>query len=263
MTDRQLAQLKKSFSEYLSEFGAGTGDLHRFLQLKLTHSEHVADEARGLSTDLRWTVSEQNNAETMGLLHDTGRFQQFVKHHTFSDAASIDHGELGWRIVRKEGFLAGLPYDEQRPILDGVRYHNNRFIPSPLLPRSVRYVQLVRDADKLDIYRIVLDALDHDGFQDIREMLPDIRLDRSVSDAFADQARQGKAGDLSQVQSLGDFLLLQMRWIYDLNYRVAVQKALDRKILPRLANHIKDHPEVTRILEETEKKNGRQTHNEQ
>lgn len=263
MTDRQLAGVNFTFTEYLTAFGAGTGDLHPFLNLKLNHSEHVADEARGLSTDLRWTASEQNNAEAMGLLHDTGRFQQFVKHHTFSDAASIDHGELGWRIVREEGFLTRLPHEEQRPILDGIRYHNNRFIPAPLPHHSLSYVQLIRDADKLDIYRVVLEALDHDGFQDIREMLPDIRLDRSVSDAFADQVRQGKAGDLSQVQSLGDFLLLHMRWVYDFNYSVAVQKVLDREILPRLANHIEDHSEVTRILEETEKKNGRQTHNVQ
>ncbi len=157
MTDRQLADITTIFAEYLATFGIGTGDLHPFLKLKLTHSECVADEARALSTDLGYTASEQNNAEAMGLLHDTGRFQQFIKYHTFSDAASVDHGELGWRIVRNEHFLAGLMHEEQRPILDGIRWHNKRVIPSPLPCRSLSYVQLIRDADKLDIYRVVLE----------------------------------------------------------------------------------------------------------
>lgn len=263
MTDRQLTDVISAFKQYLAEFGAGTAAFHRFLQLKLSHSENVAGEARDLSADLQWGPAEQNNAEALGLLHDTGRFEQFTKYHTFADNDSVDHGELGWRIVRERGFLEPLSAAEQRPILDGIRYHNNRFMPSPLPPRSLSYLQLIRDADKLDIYRVVLEALDQNGFRDLRQMLPNIRLDRSVTDAFVDEMHQGKAGTLSHVKSLGDFLLLQMMWINDFNYQAALEKALGREILPRLAQHIKDHPEVKRILKQANQMTGRHTRNEQ
>src|SRR6056297_2020367 len=118
MTDRQLSEIRTVFDKYLVDFRVGTDNFHPFLELKLTHSEHVADEARSLSSDLRWSEQERNDAEAIGLLHDVGRFRQFTDYHTFSDADSVDHGELGWHIVREKNFLKHIPHEERWPILD-------------------------------------------------------------------------------------------------------------------------------------------------
>lgn len=52
MAEKQLQELHHTFLDYLAEFRPRGEDLHPFLELKLTHSQHVAEEARGLSTNL-------------------------------------------------------------------------------------------------------------------------------------------------------------------------------------------------------------------
>jgi len=213
-------------------------DLHPMLQLKVDHSTRVAAEARALSSELGWPASKRNAAETLGLVHDIGRFSQFADYGTFSDAASVDHGERGWTVIQQTGWFRRFPVLERAAILDGVRYHNRRVIPEGLSAMSFRFVRLIRDADKLDIFRVVLDALDRDGFRELPEMFPNITLDRSPSPAILDEVFRERNGALQNVKSLGDFLVMQLSWMYDLNYGPTFRRVQNRDILPRLLSQL-------------------------
>ena len=238
MTAAQLIGIRKEFEHYLGGFHLPGRQLPSPLRLKNEHSVRVAGEARILSFALAWSLSEQNAAEGLGLLHDVGRFSQFSEYGTFADSVSVDHGERGWTVVKKNRWLLPLPLDERETILDGIRYHNRRVIPEDLPARSLGLVRLIRDADKLDIFCIVLDAIERDGFRDLATMLPNITLSHSPSPQLVDEIVRRKSASLNNVRSLADFLLMQVSWMYDLNYLPTFQRVHDHGILPRILSYI-------------------------
>jgi len=104
--------LSERFADYVDRFRTD-GTLHPMHQLKLEHSIRVSADARAIAEGMSWPTEEVNLAEVVGLLHDTARFPQFEKYKTFSDADSVDHGDLGFQTLEKESLLDGLA-DEPR-----------------------------------------------------------------------------------------------------------------------------------------------------
>ena len=244
MTASQLAGIEAAFDRYVCAFTENGKPLHPLLQLKVDHCRRVAREARDLSRSADWPQPDRRAAEALGLLHDVGRFPQFREFGTFADAASCDHGSRGRRVAAEAGWLDALPSPEREALLDGIGHHNRRLIPSDLAGGSLPLLRLIRDADKLDIYRIVLEALDRDGFRDLVDMLPDVDLGRSPSPHLAAEIRRHHTASLTSIRCLGDFLLMQLAWIYDFNHQPALQTIASRNIIARLLVHLDPGPEV-------------------
>ena len=234
MRTEELANLRKWFRHYVRKFAQNGKRMHPLLQLKARHSERVAQEARALATDLGWLQGYRNAAEAMGLLHDIGRFSQFAEHRTFADSKSFDHGEWGWAIARKAAPLSCLPHAERERILDGIRYHNRRVIPDIIASRHRAFLNLIRDADKLDIFRVTLNLVERNGFQELPNILPAVTLGRAPSPAIIREFHRRQTCSLRKVKSLGDFLVMQLSWIYDLCYTPTYRRVVERGILSRI-----------------------------
>ena len=58
-------------------------------------------------------------AETAALLHDIGRFEQFHRYKTFSDARSEDHAALGVDAIKEEGLLQSIDNEEAQNNSEG------------------------------------------------------------------------------------------------------------------------------------------------
>lgn len=245
-----LAEVRSAFYAYVDNFKDRTRGMHPLLQLKIDHSERVADECKALAHDLGWSSAEEVLAGILGILHDIGRFPQFHEYRTFSDKISVNHGEEGWRVVRAEGMLDSIPTDQADALLTAVRYHNVRVIPDNIEKQSLPWLQLIRDADKLDILGIVLAAVEKDGFTDLKDMLPDISLDRTPSDHIVAEIRDHQNVNLQNVTNIGDFLLLQMSWIYDFNYRPSLRRISERQILDQIERLVERTTQVDSLLED-------------
>jgi len=253
MTELQLQEIKERFKSYTGTFASGDGSFHPPLQLKVDHSQRVADNARQLAEDLGWNPAEANRAEALGWLHDTGRFSQFVEFGTFSDASSVNHGERGWMVVRESGVLSALEPNEQEILLAGIRYHNAKTEPDHLDKESLRFLKLIRDADKLDIFHFVLASIRKDGFQSLPGMLPQVVLDGPVSSELIDEILAHRFCSIEKVRSLSDFLLMQLSWVYDLNYPAALKRVSEWSIIDRMESFFpKNRPvdQVHKVVQE-------------
>lgn len=233
MNRQQLRTIVDWFHSYVETFFVD-GAMPAPLRLKVEHSEWVAHNARQLAEDLEWSPEQTNCAEALGWLHDVGRFSQFAEFGTFSDAHSINHGERGWEIVRENRILRALAPDDQDTLLDGIRNHNVKIVPGSLGIRSLQFTKLIRDADKLDIYRVVLDSIHRDGFQELPSMLPQIDLQGPVNASVVHEIVEHRYCSLENVYSLSDFLLMLLSWIHDLNYEASFRQIVDRNIIGEL-----------------------------
>ena len=128
--------------------------------LKIEHSFKVCEIAEEIAKSLDLPDEDVELAWFMGLLHDIGRFEQLRRYGTFFDAKSIDHAELSADILFVDDFIknfdvTGLPKDWHSLTELAIRAHNKLNIPENLTQREELFANLLRDADKVDIFRVI------------------------------------------------------------------------------------------------------------
>jgi hypothetical protein len=188
-----------------------------------------------LATGEGLTPDEARIAAAVALLHDVGRFPQFRRWRTFRDSDSDNHARLGIEVIREQGLLNGLPAAERLLVEEAVRFHNLLAPPLRFSSPTALFIRLIRDADKLDIWRVFLDYFSQPedlrpsavtlGFPDLPEVTP----------ACVAELAAGRVIRLENVRVLNDFKLLQISWVYDLNFRSAYSLLQRRGHIPALA----------------------------
>jgi putative nucleotidyltransferase with HDIG domain len=249
MNNPQLQEIKEWFLDYTRTYASDGGRFCPPLQLKVDHSKRVAEKARWLAESLGWNRSETNRAEALGWLHDIGRFSQFAEFGTFMDATSVNHGKRGWEIVRETKILFPLKIEEQTALLEGIRYHNAKTEPDSLTEESLRFLKLIRDADKLDIFHIILDSVQRDGFQDLPGMLPQVILEGPANQKIIYEIQNHRTCSITYVRSLADFLLMQLSWIYDLNYSSSFRWIIDRNIIDTFGQTLPKEKQIWEVVQ--------------
>ena len=249
VTEDNLNALRQWFIRYVQSFDSGDPIVSQAVTLKKDHSLRVCDEILNIGKRLDLSPEHLRLAEAIALLHDVGRFEQVKRYRTFVDMKSEDHGELGVKVLHAEKALALLNEATQELILKAVAYHNRMAVPEDESPMCIYFTSLLRDADKLDIFNLVTDfycAPPEERNSTVELDLPDTPL---VSEDVLDGLRNRKMIKLNQLQSLNDFKLLQMAWIYDINYQPAFQMIQERRYLERIRNTMPASETIDRIYE--------------
>lgn len=250
MTHEQLHPIPLWVEAYVEQIhGPGT-PVPSALALKLDHTRQVAANAREIAQQLEWPAHAIRLGEALGWLHDVGRFAQFAEFGHYHDATSFNHGWRGAEIVADSGLLASLPSVSQACLLDGIRHHNAKTLPAQIAASSLPYLKLIRDADKLDIFRVVIEGLKRDGFQELAAMWPHIDLHGPINPRLLHEIRANQQADLIHVRSLADFLVLQASWMFTLNYAPSAQLAQERGVLDALAAYLPDDPAAHDFIHE-------------
>jgi hypothetical protein len=121
------------------------------------------------------------------------------------------------------------------------------------------YAKLVRDADKLDIWRVFTDyyALPQEsrwtaaglGLPDSPDYSRDILSYLHKKEMFL----------LSKLKTLNDFKLLQIVWIFDLNFTSSFRMLAERGYLDRIAATLPATDEIKRAVDVVREFVGRKT----
>ena len=120
---------------------------------KFHHTFRVIEYAKDIARSEGLSDADVLLAMKCALLHDVARFRQQKMYGTFEDAKSFDHGDEGARILSSNKFVNRYTKDadEQRIIIKAARNHNKFKVEDGLTERELLFVNIVRDADKLDI----------------------------------------------------------------------------------------------------------------
>jgi len=127
---------------------------------KIEHTLRVAELSERFAAALGMLPEDICCAWFFGLLHDFGRFEQARRYGTFVDSQSVDHAELSADILFCDGFIdhfstEGLPEDWRSMAESVIRQHNKLRLSEDLGERTQRFADLLRDADKTDIFRVI------------------------------------------------------------------------------------------------------------
>jgi len=253
MNKTDQADIKKWFMDFTGQYRNKDGTMHPVLLLKYDHSLRVASDSRDIAIELGWRPSDIVIAETIGLLHDVSRFPQFLEYRTFLDHKSFDHGERGYQIISKSGVLSGLCEPERNRILNSVRYHNRQTIDPGMDPTELRFVNLIRDADKLDILSIVYETIKNNRHKDYPEILSHVDPDGPATPELIAEIRKYGYGSYENVKSLTDMNLMRMTWVYNINYLPALRRLAERGHLDQLDETMIKNPDIEELLAKARK----------
>ena len=252
MTPAVLESCRTWFHGYARSFAQENGALHPMLELKRAHSLRVADNACGIARDLGWSDEDVRTAEAIGLLHDVARFPQYTRYGTFSDRRSIDHGEHGAEILAAHGVLEGFATPAQARILDAIRLHNRRDVPEGLDGEHLRFLLAIRDADKLDIFFIINDAVLHNRCEQFPDLLLNVRPDGPATPALVEEIRSRRQGSYEHIHSLADIYLVRTAWIYSMSYTPTLRRIVERNLLLDLRECVPRDPALLELIRDAE-----------
>ncbi len=249
MLDAQtIKNLKAWFAAYVATFTSNRGELQRNFDLKKKHTGRVCEEIVRLGRPLGLSVEQLHPAEIMALFHDLGRFEQYARYGTFADSRSVDHAHLGVKILQENNVLAALDESLRDLVLRTIAWHNRATLPAEADAICLFFARLLRDADKLDIWRVVTDYYRQDPPRPNAALnlgLPDTP---AISDAVATDLLAGRIVDIKQVQTLNDLKLLQVGWVYDLNFPPSFQRLREQGYLDIIRASLPETETVARIF---------------
>ncbi len=146
-----LLKAEKAFSEYVKSYDINNPKI----ELKVKHTFRTVEVAKKIAKDLNLNEEQTNLAQLISLLHDIGRFEQVRIYNTFQDRDSVDHADLGVKILFKDGLIRKFILDEKYDniIYKAIKNHNKFKIKTGLNKEELLQAKIVRDADKTDIFK--------------------------------------------------------------------------------------------------------------
>ena len=147
-----IQKAKSAFKEFLEKYKYK--DVLGF-ELKGLHTYNVVENAKNIAIKLNLSKEDIALAELIGLLHDIGRFEEITFLKQF-DSVGFDHATYGVKMLFEEklirNFIDDDKYDEI--IKTAINNHSRLVIEQSLNERCLLHSKIIRDADKLDNFRV-------------------------------------------------------------------------------------------------------------
>lgn len=234
-------QLKNSFASYVSNYDPSMPKI----KLKIVHIYKVAELCEIISDSLNLSIEDKTIAWTCGMLHDIGRFEQVKRFNTFVDSQSIDHAMFGADLLFKSGLYDQLvPEDiipEQRDLIEKViRSHSSFRIPEEFTSREQQFANILRDADKVDIFRVNNDFSFSEIFNTPMSELQSSSVSDDVKRAFDEKRCVMRAERKTPI----DYLIAHICLVFELVYPKSIQITHERGYIYKLLEFESDNPDT-------------------
>lgn len=235
------------FNKYYGTFTELSENHQRIFEIKKEHSLRVADIALYLSDKLEWTEDDRKITFLVAILHDIGRFSQMLEFNTFSDEKSVDHAERAVNIIKESGLLETLNIANKELVFTAILNHNKFKIQEGLTGQEMLHSKLIRDADKLDIYKVLAEYYSKRNGEINHTLTWELQKGTAVSPAVAKEILSGKMVSKKNLVSEIDVKILQLSWVYDLNFRPTFEYLLKQRYLENVYNSLPKNDLVIEI----------------
>ena len=150
MIDFQKA--RQAFQRYVSQYDANIPSI----RMKIIHTYEVMKCSDYLCEQLGLNQEDKDLASLIALLHDIGRFEQWMKYESFADYKTVDHALFSSQLLFDDGLIREFIDDSQydQIIKVAIEQHNKYQIDQGFDERTLLFIHLIRDADKLDNFRV-------------------------------------------------------------------------------------------------------------
>ncbi len=238
---------EERFTEYVRNYNPEDP----LIRLKIVHTWKVVEAADAIAQSLDLTERERRLVHLAALFHDIGRFEQARRYHTFVDAKSVSHARLGAQILEEGDFLDQLSEKEREQVIEAVRVHSDYQIPAEDQGFQKVLDDIIRDADKIDIFRCsIMENPDVMSCQSQEGIADDV-----ISDSVAQAILSNQSVKRDSRASALDYWVSYLGFIFDLNTEKARELILeagywDQRLRMLLDEQILRNPQTRECLEQ-------------
>lgn len=252
-----------AFAEYVRNYDPSDEKI----KLKIDHTYRVAGMCQRIAESLGLSEPDVDIAWLLGMLHDIGRFEQIRRFGTFNDVQSVDHAEFGADLLFKEGLirkfaegyyeeceLARSGNEEAEQIIKNnehhnkdtgllemaIRQHNKYRVKEDLTERQRMFCDILRDADKVDIFKVNADIPMEIIYDVTTEELKNGIITKEVLESFYKKETVLKSVRRSAV----DHIVGHISLLFELVYKESYRQAKEQGYVYKLLDFKSDVPEV-------------------
>jgi len=246
MSDGLIGLVAERFAAFTAPYLAEPGDLFAY-QLKVEHTARVVDLAREICAAEDVAADTALATLLAAQLHDLGRFPQYKTYRTFRDIESANHAALSVTHLLRAHMLDDAPTAIRRLVIGAVYLHNRRELPDGLPAPLDMAARIVRDSDKLDIYRVMIEHFSQ-PVPEHPEVALHVKLDPDAYTPAVLRALLDRSpGDYTQLVWVNDFKLMTVGWLYDMNCRSSCRILRERGYLETIFASLPDDPGINRV----------------
>ena len=245
-----LTDLKNWFTNYVHTFQYSEPEKQQNIDLKKDHTLRVCKEISYIGKQLGLNDDQLHLAEIIALLHDIGRFEQYDRYATFKDRSSENHAELGINIIEKFDLLESLDNKTVKSIiLCAIKYHNRHSLPLEESENCLFYSKLIRDADKLDIWKVVLDSYYRQGGNKNGTLVLDLPDTPGFSEEVYNDLINKSIVHMKHVRNLNDLKLFQVGWVFDINFQPTLERIKERRYIELIRDVLPESKKIDKVFD--------------
>lgn len=261
-----------AFAEYVRNYDPSDEKI----KLKIDHTYRVAGLCQRIAESLGLSEPDVDIAWLLGMLHDIGRFEQIRRFGTFNDVQSVDHAEFGADLLFKEGLirkfaegyyeeceLARSGNEEAEQIIKNnehhnkdtgllemaIRQHNKYRVKEDLTERQRMFCDILRDADKVDIFKVNADIPMEIIYDVTTEELKNGVITKEVLESFYKKETVLKSVRRSAV----DHIVGHISLLFELVYKESYRQVREQGYVYKLLDFKSDVPEVNAEFDDMRK----------
>lgn len=236
MIDIQKA--RKSFKIFLEKY---SDKKELGFELKVIHTYHVVENAKKIAIKLGLSEEDVYLAELIALLHDIGRFEEITFLKQF-DSAKFDHASYGVKMLFDDNLIRNFidddSYDEIIKV--AIDNHSRLAIKEGLNERCLLHSKIIRDADKLDNFRVKIEERVEAIFpgkikdkSDIENSLLSLKVYKTIQNQ--------KCVDICDRKTALDYWCCVLAFIFDLNFKESYEIVKSNDYINKMIDRFNYH----------------------
>ncbi|MDD2376739.1 MAG: HD domain-containing protein [Clostridia bacterium] len=207
VTEYNIDRIRDTFDNFIKDYDK----TNHMIDMKYKHAIDVANNALNIARSIGLDEEGRYLAYIVGILHDIGKFEQVKLYKTLDDTNTVDHVNYGCDILKNgliRQFINENKYDEI--IIKTIQNHNKFCIDSSFSDDEKLYCSILRDSDKLDVFKRLSEGQFEDNYNVTKDMI--------ISPEISLQINKKHPIEFSLGNNNLDKVLLRLSMIYDINY---------------------------------------------
>ena len=230
MIDREtLEAFRSDIKKYLKPFLSVQYKEDIYVLRNIIHAEKVVENILMLADSLEVSQRERNTAEVIAQFHDIGRF--WILHQDQTEKEKYDHAQASVQYLMTNKTFNSLDDSVKNNIAEIIRNHHLPEISGKENSITDFYLRLLRDADKLDLWRVTIDSLINNKKRSLLATELGLNDKAMVTESICRKILEGGVVNKNEIGTFNDYLLYQMSWVFDINFRKSYQILIQKQYM--------------------------------
>ena len=232
-------EIKRNCDEFFTLYLDTEDKIRVMCERKFVHTQEVAKNSIYLAKKLNLDEYDVDLAFTIGYLHDFARFSQALLTQSFIDSDRYNHAHLGAELLFHHNMIGDIienyddiPSEDKIVMEKAIYYHGDLILPENLTDREKLFCEIIREADKIDIFRAIVTT----GYEKMYSATKEEIAKTNISEEIEATFYKHTTADYTKRKTKADFLLSHQALYFGLNMKEAREKVIKDGYLKELMN---------------------------